>query len=365
MDSEANGAAAPNPYYGGAMAALRWQHSAEIRAAIREKMFTEGACFVPHPTFLDEGAITPNMRSILAQWLLSLCEANRCNPSVFSLCMMYVDQYLSTSAISSQRLQCLGSAALLLAAKKEGDRTTDVNHLCQASDMLFTPIELKNMELQLLVSMDWRVFKFGPHDYLWECVIELGDRFGMSQDALRGLLHDAEIYTDICYLEHSMAVRGPVTIAAAVIEYAIRTCKRGPLLAYPGATVLELNFVDQKTKDNLDSLLEEINHLADAVLGNDPGTPPPSATPVPFAGAGSPDDGAPSPASSTYPATPTVPSVARGTGAALRSKDGAVESPITPEHMLEQDQQSKRPGEDQADAERPARRRRRHHSADA
>ena len=45
-----------------------------------------------------------------------------------------------------------------------------------------------------------------------------------------------------------MAVRGPVTIAAAVIEYAIRTCKRGPLLAYPGATVLELNFVDQKTK---------------------------------------------------------------------------------------------------------------------
>ena len=70
------------------------------------------------------------------------------------------------------------------------------------------------MELQLLVSMDWRVFKFGPHDYLWECVIELGDRFGMSQDALRGLLHDAEIYTDICYLgtfgPHHKIVRATV-----------------------------------------------------------------------------------------------------------------------------------------------------------
>ena len=65
----------------------------------------------------------------------------------------YVDQYLSTSAISSQRLQCLGSAALLLAAKKEGDRTTDVNHLCQASDMLFTPIELKVQPTYIVTGM--------------------------------------------------------------------------------------------------------------------------------------------------------------------------------------------------------------------
>ena len=62
------------------------------------------------------------------------------------------------------------------------------------------------------------------------------------------LKHDAEIYIDICYLDHKMVVHGPEVIAAAAVEYTLRTGTRGAIALYKEATVLNIDFVSEPVK---------------------------------------------------------------------------------------------------------------------
>jgi hypothetical protein len=71
------------------------------------------------------------------------------------------------------------------------------------------------MEIELLTGVDWMVFTFGPHDYLCECLADLGEKWGMCAAALRGLLHDAEIYVDICYLGNPPPQHPPSSLVDA------------------------------------------------------------------------------------------------------------------------------------------------------
>eukprot|EP00037_Helgoeca_nana_P011952 m.107662 g.107662 ORF g.107662 m.107662 type:complete len:426 (+) comp21168_c0_seq1:680-1957(+) len=255
----------------------RWQHSAEIREAIREKMLSRTYEHVPPPSFLSTGDITPYTRSRLAQWLLSVCEHCQCNTSVFTTCMMYVDKFLWKTPTTPARLQLLGSAALLLATKLVGDPTISVKWLCASSDDLFTAADLTSMEIELLTGVDWMVFTFGPHDYLCECLADLGEKWGMCAAALRGLLHDAEIYVDICYLDHILVTHGPAAVAAVSIEYALRSCTRGALLLYPSATVCDLAILPSTVKDMMHDLLLLLDQLSRSVLGE-----PAAAAPHPL-----------------------------------------------------------------------------------
>jgi hypothetical protein len=40
------------------------------------------------------------------------------------------------------------------------------------------------MEIELLSAVGWSVYLFGPHDYLRECLEDLGDMWGMSHTAM-------------------------------------------------------------------------------------------------------------------------------------------------------------------------------------
>jgi len=262
-------AAAPDSAHG----VPRSQHSEEIRLATRQKMLHRMHDHVPPPTFLGEGEVTPYRRYILAEWLLSLQEQYRCRTSVFTTGMMYIDKFVVTKPIEPSRLQILGSAALLLAAKMVNDSAVHVQRLCASADDLFSPDELKQMELELLAAIDWAVYTFGPHDFLWEYITDLGRKWNMPAVALRALLNDAEIYIDVCYLDHSMVVHGPATLAAAAVEYSLRTCSRGPLAHFHEASVYDIDFVPEAVKSELPSHLEKLQRLARQLAVNTVETP--------------------------------------------------------------------------------------------
>uniref|UniRef100_K3ZCY6 Uncharacterized protein n=1 Tax=Setaria italica TaxID=4555 RepID=K3ZCY6_SETIT len=60
--------------------------------------------------------VTANMRTILVDWLVEVAEEYKLVADTLYLAISYVDRFLSANALSRDRLQLLGVAAMLIAA---------------------------------------------------------------------------------------------------------------------------------------------------------------------------------------------------------------------------------------------------------
>ena len=60
--------------------------------------------------------ITPNMRSILVDWLVEVGEEYRLHNETVHLAVNYIDRFLSQMAVQRGKLQLVGTAAMFLAA---------------------------------------------------------------------------------------------------------------------------------------------------------------------------------------------------------------------------------------------------------
>jgi len=60
--------------------------------------------------------VTPNMRSILVDWLVEVAEEYKLVSDTLYLTISYVDRFLSVKALNRQRLQLLGVSAMLVAS---------------------------------------------------------------------------------------------------------------------------------------------------------------------------------------------------------------------------------------------------------
>ena len=61
--------------------------------------------------------IKPHMRKIVTDWMLEVCEEQRCQPDVFPLAVNYLDRVLARVPISKTQFQLLACVCLFLASK--------------------------------------------------------------------------------------------------------------------------------------------------------------------------------------------------------------------------------------------------------
>ncbi|KAL8226811.1 hypothetical protein R6Q57_016643 [Mikania cordata] len=94
--------------------------------------------------------ITQEMRGILIDWLVEVCEEYRLGAETFYLTVTYIDRYLSKMYIEKQRLQLLGITCMLIASKYEKITAPRVEDFCFITDCTYTRKEVLNMEHEVL-----------------------------------------------------------------------------------------------------------------------------------------------------------------------------------------------------------------------
>ncbi|KAL8256151.1 hypothetical protein R6Q59_031218 [Mikania micrantha] len=94
--------------------------------------------------------ITQEMRGILIDWLVEVCEEYRLGAETFYLTVTCIDRYLSKMYIEKQRLQLLGITCMLIASKYEKITAPRVEDFCFITDCTYTRKEVLDMEHQVL-----------------------------------------------------------------------------------------------------------------------------------------------------------------------------------------------------------------------
>mmetsp|Transcript_13053 Transcript_13053/g.40211 ORF Transcript_13053/g.40211 Transcript_13053/m.40211 type:complete len:318 (+) Transcript_13053:142-1095(+) len=101
--------------------------------------------------------VTDNMRSILVDWLVEVCEEFKLNQETLHLAVNYLDRFLQVQPIRRSQVQLVGVSCLLLAAKFEEMYPPDVDELVHMTDHTYTRAELIRMESIIINSLHFRL----------------------------------------------------------------------------------------------------------------------------------------------------------------------------------------------------------------
>uniref|UniRef100_A0A672G7W3 G2/mitotic-specific cyclin-B2 n=1 Tax=Salarias fasciatus TaxID=181472 RepID=A0A672G7W3_SALFA len=117
-----------------------YQHLRENEVKFRAKPYLQR-----HPE------ITSDMRVILVDWLVEVAQEYRLHSETLHLAVNYLDRFLSCTAFMKRgKLQLVGTAALLIAAKYEEIDPPDLNEFVYVTDNTYTKKQLVQMEYAFL-----------------------------------------------------------------------------------------------------------------------------------------------------------------------------------------------------------------------
>ncbi len=102
--------------------------------------------------------IRPHMRKIVLDWMLEVCQDQRCQPQVFHLAANYLDRYLSGHLVAKRHLQAVGTACLMLASKYADYAPMTADHLSAYTDHSVGAGELTDYwEMRVLTGLRWEL----------------------------------------------------------------------------------------------------------------------------------------------------------------------------------------------------------------
>ncbi|PAN16607.1 hypothetical protein PAHAL_3G071100 [Panicum hallii] len=128
------------------------QHCATLDYEIYENLREAETRKMPSTHFVEttQTDMSTTMRAVLIDWLVEVTEEYRLVPDTLYLTVNYIDRYLSVKEINRNRLQLLGVACLLIAAKYEEICPPQVEELCYITDGSYTKEEVLQMEASVL-----------------------------------------------------------------------------------------------------------------------------------------------------------------------------------------------------------------------
>lgn len=168
--------------------------------------------------------ITPPMRKIVAEWMMEVCEEEKCQEEVVLLALNYMDRFLSTTSVRKTHLQILAAACLLLASKlrEPSCRGLSTELLVFYTDNSIYKHDLIQWELYVLSRLKWDLSSVTPLDFLELLLIRLPIRNNkcpeLSVDKVR---QHAQAFISLAAKEHYFSMYSASTIAASSIAAAL------------------------------------------------------------------------------------------------------------------------------------------------
>ncbi|GMI90850.1 Cyclin A1;1 [Hibiscus trionum] len=170
----------------------------------------------PSTDFMDtiQKDINPSMRAILIDWLVEVAEEYRLVPDTLHLTVNYIDRYLSGNMMNRQRLQLLGVACMMIAAKYEEICAPQVEEFCYITDNTYFKEEVLEMESSVL-----NYLKFEMTAPTVKCFLRRFVRAaqGINEVPLMQLECMANYIAELSLLEYTMLCYAPSLVAASAI----------------------------------------------------------------------------------------------------------------------------------------------------
>uniref|UniRef100_A0A7N0TU70 Cyclin N-terminal domain-containing protein n=1 Tax=Kalanchoe fedtschenkoi TaxID=63787 RepID=A0A7N0TU70_KALFE len=158
--------------------------------------------------------INSSMRSILIDWLVEVAEEYRLVSDTLYLTVNYIDRYLSGNPMNRQRLQLLGVACMMIAAKYEEICAPQVEEFCYITDNTYFREEVLQMESSVL-----NFLKFEMTAPTVKCFMRRFVRAAQGINEVPSLQLEcmANYIAELSLLEYNMLRYAPSLVAASSI----------------------------------------------------------------------------------------------------------------------------------------------------
>ncbi|SPP88486.1 blast:G2/mitotic-specific cyclin-B [Drosophila guanche] len=160
--------------------------------------------------------LTPNMRSVLVNWVHAVHSKLRLCDGVFEMAIATIDRYLQqwVKDISPSDLNLMGFSALVLASKYENPKMTHIQWFLKHTDAGFTDEMISEMVLQILLAINCDLSRPVPSQFLKRLCNATAD-FGIKCQKL------AHYYVQLALMDAELASVKPSQIAAAALYIAL------------------------------------------------------------------------------------------------------------------------------------------------
>ncbi|XP_037324410.2 cyclin-A1 isoform X2 [Pungitius pungitius] len=193
----------------------------------------------PWPGYLlKHPEITNDMRVILVDWLVEVVQEYELRSETLHLAVNYLDRFLSSTAyVKRGKLQLIGTAALLIAAKYEEISPPDLNEFVYTTDNTYTKNQLVQMEHVFLKVLAFRMAAPTTNQFL---------RLFMSIHSVCANTENLALYVaELSLLEMDPFIQyTPSLVAAGAYSLAAYTVNKSlwpdSLIAFTGYTTTDI-----------------------------------------------------------------------------------------------------------------------------
>ncbi|XP_040035617.2 cyclin-A1 [Gasterosteus aculeatus] len=187
---------------------------------------------------LKHPEITNGMRAVLVDWLVEVVQEYRLRSETLHLAVNYLDRFLSSTAyVKRSKLQLIGIAALLIAAKYEEISPPELNEFVYTTDNTYTKNQLVQMEHVFLNVLAFKMTAATTNQFL---------RLFMSIRSVCANTENLALYlAELSLLEINPFIQyTPSLVAAAAYYLATYTLNKSlwpdSLIAFTGYTTTEI-----------------------------------------------------------------------------------------------------------------------------
>lgn len=238
----------------------------EYAADIHSFLLSEESIRLPSATYMDQQRdINHKMRAILVDWLVEVHSKYRLHDETLWLAVQIVDRYLQTSQVMRNRLQLIGVAAMLIAAKFEEIHPPEVRDFAYITDNTYSKQEILDMEAVIL-----NVLAF---DLASPTAVHFLTKFQRANKGSEAHKHLAQYIAELSLLEMKFLKCKPSQVAAAAVLLSNRLMfRKAPTQQIWGPHMVLLTQCDEQELEacvqDLRALYEAQSNPQSATAGN-------------------------------------------------------------------------------------------------